>query len=175
MAGAVALYWGFNTQMRPADVGSWSYDKWIPLLIIWGIGAALIALNAKEKTAVTLQKVLTWVMLALLIALPVWFWIVTPSTNPQQATRSEVPLASSPQSSWPKLVIPANGKSERIPVPPGMRIVMAGNKFLLHNVYRNGNECSFNQSCPDVGAVAGNYATNEAQETNIVAYAFAPI
>lgn len=176
IGGAVALYWGFNTQMRPVDVGNWSYGKWLPLLIFWGFGAALIALNAKEKTAVTLQKVLMWVMLALLIALPLWSWIATPSdSTSQQAAHSEIPLASSPQSSWPKLAIPANGKSERIPVPPGMRIVMAGNKFLLHNVYRDGNECSFNQSCPDIGAVAGNYATNEAQETNIVAYAFAPI
>src|SRR3989344_3759057 len=53
IVGAVLVYWGFNTQARPADVGSWNQDHWLPLLIIWGILAALIALNATGTTAKT--------------------------------------------------------------------------------------------------------------------------
>lgn len=173
--GAVALYWGFNTQMRPTDVGSWSYGKWLPLLIFWGIGAALIALNAEEKTATTLQKMLMWVMLALLIALPVWSWIVTPSATPQQATRSEIPLASSPQSSWPKLAVPAGGKSEVIPLPPDMRVIWAGYQFRNYTVYPGGHECAFNGTTPCPNGGTGTYANNEANVVNVVAYAFAPI
>jgi hypothetical protein len=173
ISGAIALYWGFNTQMRPADVGNWSYEKWLPLLIIWAIGATLIALNAKEKTAATLQTVLTGVMLILLIALPLWSWMVTPSASPQRATHSEVPLASSPQSSWPKWVIPPGGESERNTSPPGMHLVAAGDHFLLRAVYPDGHKCSFGQSCPNASEII-NYATNEAKETNTVHYAFAP-
>lgn len=93
----------------------------------------------------------------------------------QQQTTT-IPLASSPQSSWPKLVLAADGRSENIPIPPGMRIVMSGNGFVLHTMYTDGHECSFEESgvCP-VGAYTGSYAKNKVSETNIVAYAFAPI
>jgi hypothetical protein len=95
------------------------------------------------------------------------------TSNPQQAARSEIPLASSPQSSWPKWAIPPGGKSERIVSPPGFHLVAAGNHFLLHAVYPDGRECSFGQVCENASQII-NYATNEAKETNIVPYAFAP-
>ncbi len=63
-----------------------------------------------------------------------------------------------------------------IPVPVGMHIVMVGNRFVLHTVYVDGHDCSFEESgpCP-AGAYAGNYTVNKAAETNIVSYAFAPM
>lgn len=90
-------------------------------------------------------------------------------------SRSEVPLASSPQSSWPKLVIPAGGKSEVIPLPSGMRVMWAGYQFRNYTVYPDGHECAFNGTtpCPDGGT--GTYANNEVNVVNVVAYAFAPI
>lgn len=96
--------------------------------------------------------------------------------KPEKAThivRSEIPLASSPQSSWPKLVMSAGGRTELIPVPPQMHIVMNGNDFRVHNVYQDGHECAFGESCV-AGPLKGNYATNEAKGTNIISYAFAP-
>jgi hypothetical protein len=173
IVGAVLVYWGFqNTHVRPADVGSWGFDKWLPLLILWGIIAALIVLNAESGTAKTLQLVLAGVMVALLVVFPLWHWIEKPSAGTSHATRSEVPLASSPQSTWPKLVIPAGGRSELIPVPQGMHVTMVGgNKFRLHTVYQDGSECAFGDSCP-ISPQKGVYAKNEATDTNIVSYAY---
>src|SRR5450756_333277 len=56
----------------------------------------------------------------------------------QQYQQSAIPLASSPQSSWPKLIIPAGGKSERIVYMPDMqniRLVILGNNYRVHNIY----------------------------------------
>lgn len=106
----------------------------------------------------------------------------SPSTVPQEqrgTARSglEIPLASSPQSSWPKLVMPANGESEAISaVPPYMHVVAKGDNFLLHTVYRDGRRCTFGQPCPGGldGPIEKVYATNKAPVTNIIIYAFEP-
>lgn len=111
------------------------------------------------------------VALSILVVLPIWNWLSSPST-PQRAAGT-IPLASSPQSEWPKLIIPAGGRSETISVPTRMHIVMTGNDFRVHNVYVDGSECTFGDSCV-AGPLVGNYVTNEAQRTNTVIYAFAP-
>ncbi|MDP1707200.1 MAG: hypothetical protein Q8L30_01460 [bacterium] len=96
---------------------------------------------------------------------------------PERATRSgpsepAIPLASMPQSEWPKLVIPAPGRSKLIPVPQGMHVKMVGgNKFRLYTVYQDGRECAFGDSCP-ISPQKGVYAKNEAEETIIVSYAY---
>lgn len=122
--------------------------------------------------------VIAWSFAGLVVPSSWWpGWLTGAGKERQDAQMLSIPLASSAQASWTKLVIPAGvgGKSALIPVPPGMYIVMAGNKFLNHTVYRDGSECSFvGTPCPN-GAVAGNYATNEATEANIVSYAFAPV
>lgn len=159
-------------------LGSWSRYHWLPLLLLWGILAALVAIYGKGW-AKTLQKVLVGTMLLLFVGAPIIGNLVDAGYRSSLSRlpygpHSDIPLASAPQSSWPKLVIPAGGRSELVPVPPGMYIVMAGSGFINHTIYRDGHECSFNGTqCPG-GAVAGNYATNETQETNIVSYAFAP-
>ncbi|MDP1689852.1 MAG: hypothetical protein Q8L52_01470 [bacterium] len=89
-----------------------------------------------------------------------------------------IPLASMPQSQWSKLTMPAEvgGKSEMIPVPPGMKTVKAGERCDIHTVYVDGRDCSFKESgsCP-VGAYAGIYAVNEGTEANTCLVAFAPM
>ena len=181
IGGVVVFYEGLYTSTMESPsfstLGSWSWHRWLPLFLLWGILAALVAIYGKGW-AKTLQKVLVGTMLFLFVGAPIIGSLVgidyRSSLSPQYNLRSDIPLASAPQSSWSKLVIPAGGRSELVPVPPGMYIVMAGNGFINHTVYRDGHECSFSGTqCPD-GAVAGNYATNETQETNIVSYAFAP-
>lgn len=179
VVGAALVYWGFqNTQIRPTDAGRLGWTYWLPLLIIWGVLAALVALNSKTLGAAAgvLQWVFAGVMVALLVILPLWHWVESPSVGASQVARSEIPLASSPQSSWPKLVIPAGGRSERIPVPQSMHVVMGGENFRFHCVYRDGHEESFGKggsSCSD-GNMPYVYATNEnSKDVNIVSYAYA--
>ncbi len=177
IVGVGLVYWGFNTQIRPADAGSWSWNHWLPLLILWGIVSALIALNAKSlgAAAKVLQGVLMGVMFLLFIGFPALVWIKgDEKPSPQHATRSEVPLASSPQSTWPKLVIPASGESEQVVVPPSMRTRMIGDQFRLRIVYQDGTECILpSPNCPAKPQRAV-YAVNDSKEKNIVSYAFLP-
>lgn len=177
--GIGAAYWAYHSSLRPADVGSFGYEKWLTLVFItWGVLSALIALNAEKAVAKTPQSVLIWVMLALLIVLPLWSWLATPSVPvyaSQRAVQVQVPLASSPQSSWPKLAVPANGKSEIIPLPSGMRVVWAGYQFRNYTMYPDGHECAFNGTTPCPNGGTGTYANNEANVVNVIAYAFAPI
>lgn len=174
---ALLLFWWFysSSWKSPglAEVVEWKNAYWLPILV----GLAIVYALAGYATTVTevARAIVLAVAFMLFIGFPVWVWVTGPSTTPR-ATRVEVPLASSPQSSWSKLAIPALGRSEQIPVPPGMKAVMAGNRFVLHTVYVDGRDCSFKESgiCPP-GAYAGIYAVNEAEETNTVSYAFAPI
>lgn len=95
-------------------------------------------------------------------------------TPSQMAQPSKgIPLASEPQSTWSKWVIPPGGKSERNVSPPGMHLVASGSNFKLHAVYPDGHECSFGQKCENASQII-NYATSEANETITVYFAFAP-
>jgi len=114
-----------------------------------------------------------------LLGASVYFWERTApqrQQTPQHATitmRAAIPVTSSSQSSWPKLTLPPMGRSELVAVPPQMHIVVIGNNFRVHNVYKDGHECAFGEACV-AGPLSGNYVTNEAGGTNIVSYAFAP-
>lgn len=92
---------------------------------------------------------------------------------PQYQQQTTIPLATSPQSSWPKLVIPANGKSQDIVVPAGMHITLIGDGFVLHSIYVDGHECTSKEICPN-GYITGTFITNEAPTANTIAYAFTP-
>ncbi len=181
------LWWFFGTSstLAPSGVKSsdWSspslatvrdgiWSSWFWILIVCGIFLGAFSIwGGKHKSA---QQTAVWGVAAMLfIVIPLLAWIVSPSVeNSSRVTRSEIPLASSPQSEWPKLVIPAGGRSDMVPRPSGMHIVMAGTRFLHHAVYQNGEECSRGPSCPE-GSV-GSYARNHAKETNSVSYAYAP-
>ena len=77
LGGAILIYWASKTQVQPGDVGSWGWNHLLPLLIFWGISAALIALNAKALgvAAKTLQWVLAGGMLMLFIVFPIGSWV----------------------------------------------------------------------------------------------------
>lgn len=69
----------------PVSIGSWGRNHWFSLLLLWGIAAALIALNAEKATAKTLQWVLTGVVAAVLAIFPLWGLATSPAA-PAHAT-----------------------------------------------------------------------------------------
>ena len=179
--GIVALlFWGVPSVSAPPSLSLespdlktvWAGTKFVWLWALLGC-IGMFVLGSVFPRFKILQGLSLLAFVLLFVVFPILGWITGPSTPSTHATRTEVPLASSPQSSWPKLVIPAGGKSELIAVPPGMHIVMNGNNFRVHNVYTDGKDCAFGESCI-AGPLVGNYAKNEAQTTNIVVYAFAP-
>ncbi|MFA5744774.1 MAG: hypothetical protein WC887_01010 [Candidatus Paceibacterota bacterium] len=176
LVGVVIFIFGIFLKKSPdlADVGSWSRNHWLTILILWGIIAGLIALNA-GKAAKTLQAVIATIVFALFIGFPIIGWVADSGSTDQHravSAQASIPLASAPVAEWPKIILPPGGKSELIPVPSGMHIVMNGDDFLLHNVYTDGHESAFGEpSCVD-GPLAGAYATNKTRKTNIVSYAF---
>lgn len=87
IVGVVVVYWGFqNTQIRPADAGSWSWTHWLPLLIIWGTLSVLITLNKKAlgEAVTVLQTVLAVTMVGALVVLPLVHAIWGESSSSQQ-------------------------------------------------------------------------------------------
>ncbi len=179
IVGMVLMIWGFNIQTQPEDVGSLSRKYWLPLFVIWGVGAALIALNAEtlKKSAGVLQWVLFGAVFMLFIGLPVIGWFGGSGEKTKVVapiSQQVVPLASLPESDWPKLVIPAGGKSEIISRPSGMGVKLKGYQFLDYSVYPDGTECSMqlSGSCPQ--GSYGVYVKNQTSRTNVVSYAFVP-
>lgn len=74
--GVVVFYFGVYASAwespNVADLGSKGRNHWLALLIVWGIGAAVIALNAKAlgAAAKTLQWLLAGIILAIIVVLP---------------------------------------------------------------------------------------------------------
>lgn len=179
--GTMFIYWAYHSSLHPADVGSFGYEKWLTLVFItWGVLSALIALNAEKAVAKTLQSVLMWVMLALLIVLPLWSWVVTPSAPvyaSQRAVSVETPVVTAPQSIWPTLAIPVGVgvKTELLPVKPDGHLVFKGNNFQIHNVYLDGHECIDGMGCID-GPLKGVYLTTlDPKIPGIASYSYAPM
>jgi hypothetical protein len=117
----------------PASVGSWGQNHWLALLILWGIAAALIALNACGATAKTLQQVATGVVVAMLVVLPLWGWATSPTAPAHAVTGAVQP----PQKRM--LSIPAD-KELDIRVPDGYGGAITGNQFVVFCTYENGTK-----------------------------------
>lgn len=165
VVGAVAMYWSFNASVRPADVGSWSYDKWLTLLIFWVVASILIAINVDGKTAATLQKVLAGVMLVLLVVLPIWFWIITPSA-PSLQTQHKF--------AKPMLKMPPNGDSDRISPDAGQIVIFTGDGFEHHVIYADLSDCVVGNPvspCKD-GPILYQYVRDTTGKPNSVTYKF---
>ena len=161
IVGGGAVLWGMYHPVRLADAVQWR-EYWFPLLALWGFAAALVALNAKAfgaAAAKTLQWVLAGAMFILFIGLPVvnFFW------GEKQAEKQVLPMSP-------------GGKSQLVPVPQGMTVMMRGEDFRYHCVYGDGHEESYGKGeprCPD-GHMPFVYATNSrAKEANVVTYFYA--
>jgi hypothetical protein len=78
LTGAAVFYWGLYTPgLRLSQVGDWSWDRWLWLLVFWGIITTLIALNAKAlgTMAKTLQTTAMVAMFLLFLGIPAGFWV----------------------------------------------------------------------------------------------------
>jgi len=179
LAVAISI-WGLYIPAKWSDpnlttIGSWGRNHWFSLLLLWGIGAALVWLNATPCVAKVLQSVLAGVVTAMLVVFPLWGWMKSAPAPARAATaRPENALASVAQ---PKtLAIPGGvgQKSEQIPVPFPKRLVMLGEDYRAHCRYNDGHEESFVPGEKEAPCRGGDvqfvYATNLKEEENVVAY-----
>lgn len=125
-----------------------------------------------QKVFGVISKGLKWVGIVVGIATVV---VVTIRSVHDLTPEEPRVISASAQSEKMILTMLAGGKSERIPVPPYMHVVMKGDNFRLHNVYRDGHECAFGEACTD-GPLAAVYVTNEdTKNPNIVSYSYVPM
>jgi len=176
-----AVWWSLPWRSPSVStVTNWVGSYWFFILIVGGLALLVIPSFGGTYTA-RLQTTVWGVVLMLFILIPfIHFiaWIATPSPAPVTQVvplaSSLVPLASSPRSSWSKVIIPAGGESERIPLPASMhRIRVDGGKYQLYTVYADGKKCAAygTPTCPD-GAVIEYYVVNEEAASQTVLYAF---
>jgi len=174
------VYFPMLKSPQPSEIGTMFWKNWLWSFIFVGILYFLVEKIKDATMKKTSRTFLSIVVFLVAIGFPVWNWVVEQSRVSTPASRQvEIPLASAPISTWPKIILQPGGKSERIPVPPGMRAMVDGSRLCVHTVYSDGHECvrasegeGSGTVCPD-GQVTGAYVTNEAKETNIVSYAFA--
>ncbi len=129
IVGVIAACWGFNnTQFRPEDMGDWSWKYWLPLLIIWGMLATLVAVNSAKlgKAAGVMQNVLMWVMFALLVGLPATFWardVLKPKIICADATTHETRSCTlnTVWSYWIKIADGPEANGSRLCIGPGVK------------------------------------------------------
>ena len=181
ISGITIFFWKLYTPgLQSSQVGSWSWNRWPWILVLWGIGYGLIAFNAKTlgKATGTLQNILTTVAISLLV-----LGLFTSQCSgprmvppPPQANTTTIPLAYESRLSW-QLILPPGGKSELIRVSPDMRLTVNGRGADLHTVYEDGHESVIpvesNGSNP-AGKKVGSYVTNRLQKTNVVYCSITP-
>ncbi len=190
-------YWGLSTKLRPTDVGNLGQEYWLQILIVYGIAASLIWFNADEKSAKVLQKVLAGLTATVLVVLPMWSWISSPSSATpavQSSQRSGIPLASvlprdapdlprawktdgsmTDTSTWPRVQVPPYGNSAHVPGIFDGHVVWGGSGFKIHCVYADGHECIMGDTsrpCKD-GDVVTSYVRNEGGTVLYASYAYA--
>ncbi len=180
LVGAMALYWGFTTDMRPSDVGVLAQKYWLAVIIGWAILATLIAYIDAIQWKSGLQWILGGTALMILFGLPFWTLVPTPSVSSstmQTTSRPEIPLVSSPRTSWPVMLMLIAEKSRKIGIPPGMRFVLYGADIRIYCEYRDKKVSSYligETPCPD-GDMPFFYLENLAPGENVARYAFAPL
>lgn len=193
--GVAIFYFGVYTSSSKspnlADVGRMSRDHWLPILVLWGISAVLIALNTTGITAKTLQKIAAVIMAVVLVGLPAWSsWTSRPSApttkhkapveSPMRRVLSQnasgIPWAwHMDKGEWPRIKVPPNGNSVRVPSIFGGHIVWGGSGFKVHCVYADGHEGIVGDKenpCSD-GDIVEAYASNDSDVLLYASYAYA--
>lgn len=182
IAGLVIFFQGIyfsNAWESPsfALVGRWSWTHWLQLFALAGIGSALLKLQKERLGAAesVLQSLLVTVMVTAFLVCPVigWFEGVGASSHRVQQPASSESYKQPNKAMM--LSIEPGGKSERIPVPFQMHVVMNGKDFRFHCVYADGHEESFitgERPCSD-GDMPFVYATNtRGNEPNVITYSY---
>jgi len=172
--GSLAVWWMWpsgtpSTPSAPSESGTWQSPSpgavweftksyWLLIAMVLGIPFGILYL-VQKPWAKDLQRLLVVVAAALFIGLPVvnFFW------GEKQAEKQVLPMSP-------------GGKSQLVPVPQGMTVMMRGEDFRYHCVYGDGHEESYGKGeprCPD-GHMPFVYATNSrAKEANVVTYFYA--
>lgn len=125
VSAVIVSIWGLYIPAKwsdpsPAAIGSWGRGHWFSLLLLWGIGATLIWLNASERAAKTLQMVLAGTVAAVLIVFPLWGWTTSPSASaPRGVAATICPNVSAEEtrkcvvtSDWSSWIQFANGSRD---------------------------------------------------------------
>lgn len=125
VVAVIVSIWGLYlpakwSEPSPAAIGIWGRGHWFSLLLIWGIGAALIWLNASERTAKTLQTVLAGAVAAVLVVFPLWGWTTSPlASAPRGVATTICPNVSAEEtrkcivtSNWSSWIQFANGSRD---------------------------------------------------------------
>ncbi len=161
-----------RTSPSLATVRDWVWSYWLWVIAV-GI-VAYVATSFIPKVGGTIKYIVAVGAVSLFTVIPLVAWIASPSTaGPQAHTmRNTIPLASLPRTEWPKLVIPAGGRSETVSRPSGMRIRMSGANFEHYMVFADGSICPSAQPCT-TGSI-GSFAQNESGATNTIIYAYEP-
>lgn len=176
LVGVAIFYFGVYTSSSKSpnlvDVGRMSRDHWLPILVLWGISAVLIALNTTGTTAKTLQKIAAVMMAVVLVGLPAWSsWTSRPSAKtPVSDARNQ----QRKMSNWTKMSLLPGEMSSGIQFPIGTHPVVDGDGILVHYRYRDGHECvsSKKQECPN-GDIPFIFFSNTGNGENIFSYTFA--
>ncbi|MHB0865440.1 MAG: hypothetical protein ACYC1Y_00830 [Minisyncoccota bacterium] len=191
LAGAAIIYWGLYTPILESPhlskVGGWSWDHWLPLVVLWGIIAILIGLYAeREETKKKLQNVLTAIMVMLFVGVSVMNWVASGLTSshvsqgrfnqalPQDAVNLPWAWHLDP-SKWPQVEVPAHGDSVHVPGVYGGHVVWGGSGFTVRCVYTNGHVGTVgdpSNPCTD-GNIVESYAHNEGDTPLLASYAYA--
>lgn len=177
--GVAIFYFGVYTSSSKspnlADVGRMSRDHWLPILVLWGISAVLIAVNTTGTTAKTLQKVMVVGIVVVLVGLPTWSWITGRSapTTKHKAPVSDARNQQRNMSNWTKISLLPGEKSSGVRFPIGTHPVIDGDDVLVHYKYRDGRECvsSKKQECPN-GDIPFVFFSNTGSGENIFSYTF---
>jgi hypothetical protein len=172
LVGIALVAWGYkNTKIQPADVGSRSREYWLALLILWGIVAALIWLNAEKATAKTLQWVLAGVVAMLLVGFPVAGLVAGLGDDGHRQTRAQARVEQPPQKQM--VSMPANGDSARVTVPVGYGTLFTGSGFVLLCFYTDGTEDVGTSAHPcKRGPVSHQVVRDTSGQPNSVVYEF---
>lgn len=154
-------------------VGNWSWSHWLPLLVLWGIGAALLALNKKALVTAEpiLQSLLAGIMAMLFLVCPVIGWFEGPSTPRPQAAISAPQECSKVHHCV--LREQDDGSTERVSVPKGKTLCLDGSswnnrdKLGLRSTYQGGPEVV--HTCTRDQVVSGT-----CREPNLDSFRFVP-
>jgi hypothetical protein len=183
----------------PADVVSWSRQHWLWILVLWGILAALVAVNAKGSVAKTLQWVLAGVMFFLFLGFPLLGWLGVGDDKGSPPPAGSAPQQDAvkrssrllPQNTpgitwawetaewqWPRVRVQPYDNSVRIPNLDGNgHTVWGGDGFTIHYVYADGRECTFvagtGKTNPCDGGAVESYAHNDGSTAIYASYAYA--
>lgn len=180
--GVAIAYWGVYSPIVEipsiATVGSWSWEHLLPLFFLWGIIAALIALNAK-RAAKTLQWVLAGVMCALFVVFPFLGLSLKTSGQKLGQQQSAINVAVPTEvvyGSTFTVPVPADGNSMCIKQGPkrGDITMFSGAGLVIHVIYEDKTTCIVGDQanqCPSVPKnIRCQYARDTTGEPNRVIY-----